>query len=611
MGWTQRARAGVATLGTAAVAGSLLLVPAARAAQPAAAGAASASSTGVSRSAGTNGARPPVLRWRTCAGRFKCAVAKVPLDYDRPGGPRIDVAVLERPAEDPARRLGTLWVNPGGPGGSAVDLVYRAATTFLPAEVLSRFDIVGMDPRGIARSTPLQCYADPEESPVQDLPAFPQGGAQTAAYLSAVRAYARTCQRQAGPLLSHMSTADVARDMDLLRQAMHEDRISYLGYSYGTELGATYAAMFPGHVRSLVLDGVLDPREWAGDGSRTLEQQVRSGDGARTALDAFFRACDATTTRACPVSGAARATYRRVVARLRVHPLQVPGAPGPSASPVPSASAALPVAEPTSTAVPAPTPTPSPTPSASSGPSGSTEDALTYAEFSGIVLEALYSREGIAPLGQLIAQVDLLQSKGGSIDPGDIAGVEVLRRRWAAGALVPSLLDRRAPDVFGAALPKAVYDDDGGNAVICADTHQPGPAAFATSARWAERRNGGVGEAWSWSSAPCAYWPSTGADRYAGPFGAALANRPLVVSSLNDPATRYAGGVQVAHLLHAHLITFSGFGHTSGGSSVCVDRAVTAYLVGGSVAGLPSRCSQDIAPFVTDPLTGAVGGSDD
>ncbi|QIY56207.1 alpha/beta hydrolase [Streptomyces sp. RPA4-5] len=276
----------------------------------------------------------PRLAWHPCVqgGQFDCATARVPLDYRNPGGRTIELAVVKRKATDPRRRLGTLFFNPGGPGGPGT-IQMPQSYPFFPREVRERFDIVSWDPRGIGSSTAVNCFANPAEARAWNAsrPAgFPVGAAQRAAWIAAYRELGRRCQQRDPELLRHVSTADTARDLDGLRQAVGEPQLSYLGVSYGTFLGATYANLFPGNVRAMVLDSTIDPRAWTNHGSREaprLPTFLRMGSdlGAAATLDQFLSHCGATTTARCAFSaGSPKATrdkFDRLMRRLREHPV--------------------------------------------------------------------------------------------------------------------------------------------------------------------------------------------------------------------------------------------------------------------------------------------------
>jgi pimeloyl-ACP methyl ester carboxylesterase len=259
----------------------------------------------------------PAITWTPCREGFECASVRVPLDYDRPEGAKISVSAIRLPAAEPEQRLGALFLNPGGPGGSGVDIA-RGLAAYLPLEIRARFDIVGFDPRGIMRSTALRCYRTFRES-YRDLApfAYPESPRQETTQIVADNKLADACRSHAGPILRHMSTADVARDMDRMREAMGDDTINFLGFSYGSELGQTYANMFPDRVRSMVIDGVIDPREWAGTPTSRIPTGTRidSADGARRTLREFFRLCDAAG-RYCAFSGESGKRFAALVRKV-------------------------------------------------------------------------------------------------------------------------------------------------------------------------------------------------------------------------------------------------------------------------------------------------------
>jgi pimeloyl-ACP methyl ester carboxylesterase len=202
----------------------------------------------------------PRLHWTPCGDGLECSTAQVPLDYDRPSGATITLALIRLPASDPSRRIGSIFVNPGGPGESGVVTIRQGGRSLFSAQVRARFDLVGFDPRGVGISTPLRCFATRDEA-LAVLPPFrfPVTAAEERLWVRADRSFARACARRGDPILDHMATADVARDLDLLRQAVGDRQLSYVGLSYGAYLGATYANLFPTKVRALVLDSVPRP----------------------------------------------------------------------------------------------------------------------------------------------------------------------------------------------------------------------------------------------------------------------------------------------------------------------------------------------------------------
>ncbi|MDH6109487.1 pimeloyl-ACP methyl ester carboxylesterase [Kitasatospora sp. MAP12-15] len=183
----------------------------------------------------------PRLSWQACADGFQCASAAVPLDYRDVRGRSVQLAVIRRPATDPAHRIGSLFFNPGGPGIPGTEAL-PAVYGMFPEQVRERFDIVSFDPRGIGQSTAPQCFPDDatEQRFFAQLPAgYPVGADQQASWADTYARFGRQCAASDGTgLLAHLSTADVARDMDLLRQAVGDKQLSYLGTSYGSYLGA-------------------------------------------------------------------------------------------------------------------------------------------------------------------------------------------------------------------------------------------------------------------------------------------------------------------------------------------------------------------------------------
>ena len=195
------------------------------------------------------------LSWEGCDGG-ECATLTVPVNYEEPEADTIELALLRVPAG--GDRQGSLVVNPGGPGGSGVDYATQAGMV-VSGEVRDQFDIVGFDPRGVARSAPIECFDDAQMDDYLGADPTPDDAAEEEAATELLQSFAAACEDRAGELLGHVSTVEVARDMDVLRAALGEDQLDYLGASYGTFIGATYAELFPANVGRFVLDGAVDP----------------------------------------------------------------------------------------------------------------------------------------------------------------------------------------------------------------------------------------------------------------------------------------------------------------------------------------------------------------
>jgi pimeloyl-ACP methyl ester carboxylesterase len=249
----------------------------------------------------------PALSFKPCgvtaaAASTECATADLPLDYGRPKGAQVHIAVARVPAADKAHRIGSLFFNFGGPGGAAVDYLQAAGASRLWKTLNQRFDIVGFDPRGVGQSTPaIDCKANQESSGIYSEPFTTPLNLDVRALFSKDTGYIRSCLRNNGEILSHVSTANVARDMDAIRGLLGESKLNYLGFSYGTFLGATYASLFPGSYRAMVLDGPIDATSYINTPWKDLAEQSA---GFERALARFFGACAANQT-ACSGFGGA------------------------------------------------------------------------------------------------------------------------------------------------------------------------------------------------------------------------------------------------------------------------------------------------------------------
>ena len=505
--------------------------------------------------ASTAAAAVPALDWTDCGDGFQCATARVPLDYDHPRGTKISLALIRLPAGDPARRIGLIFINPGGPGGSGVDFVRAAGPILYSDEVRARFDLVGFDPRGIIGSTPLRCFETFDQA-LAVLPpmAFPVTRAEERIWIRSDRALARACAQRGGAILDHMATADVARDLDLLRRAVGDDKLSYVGYSYGTYLGATYANLFPNKVRALVVDGVLDPVAWAtgrGDQARTLpfSTRLRSDQGALATLNEFFRLCDAGADNCAFSAGNPRRRFARLAERLLEEPVQLPDGQGGTFP-------------------------------------------FTYADLVATALGAMYDPASWPDLAGFLQQLwDLAQPQ--------------------AAAATLRTLHARLGGLQQEEYPNFV---EGFPGVACSETDNPANVgAWARAARASDQRFRYFGRLWTWITSICQPWPGQDADRYDGPWTRRTSNPVLVVGTRFDPATRYQGAVILDNLLpRSRLLTLDGWGHTTLFSSACIDAHVSGYLLTARVPPRGTVCQPDTVPFAqpaAQAQTLAAGGA--
>ncbi len=231
--------------------------------------------------------------WEPCGDGVDCATLTVPLDHADPAGETIELALVRRPATA-ADRIGHLLVNPGGPGGSGVDFVRSAGGLF--DDVAPRFDVVGFDPRGVGASTPIDCLADDELDAWLAVDLGPDDAAERAELLDRAERFAAGCLELTGELLAHVATADVVDDMDLIRRALGEEQLTYLGFSYGTLLGVRYLEAYGDRARAMVLDAAVDPT------LPGLELAVGQARGFDAAVEAFLADCAADD--GCPFGGA-------------------------------------------------------------------------------------------------------------------------------------------------------------------------------------------------------------------------------------------------------------------------------------------------------------------
>jgi len=345
-----------------------------------------------------------------------------------------------------------------------------------------------------------------------------------------------------------MATADVARDLDRLRQALGDDKINYVGYSYGSYLGITYANLFPRRIRTLVVDGVVDPIAWAtgaaGESATApVTQRIGSAVGGQATLGEFFRLCDAGGPD-CAFAGDSAARFAALAALLRAGPIQV------------------------------------------TDPTTGATSPFTYADLVINAFGSMYSSSSWPALADLLAFIEAQAS------PAEV-GLQLQALREEAGLKKKGEFPAyaNAPEWFPA--------------VMCTDSDNPDSfAAWSRAAAESETQAGYLGPPWIWVSSVCAVWPGRDADRYTGPFNRATANPVLVVGNQFDPATRYAGAVKVNGLLPgSSLPTVHGWGHTSMFLSSCADAIVSRYLLEMATPPPGTVCEQDVVPFAEGPAS--------
>lgn len=498
------------------------------------------------------------LKWHKASdGSGYSATVKLPLDYDKPKGAKVRVALFKVPAADPTNRVGTLFLNPGGPGGSGVALA-RTASTFLSQEILNKFDIVGFDPRGTNGSTQVRCFssAAKQTSALSGMSvAFPVDAAQEELYLKSAKKLGKACSKRARKLASAMSTAEVARDLDVLRRTLggKSAKLSYLGFSYGTYLGEVYASLFPDRFRAMALDGVVDPTAWAGNsstGGSPTTIRIRAAEGAWQALQTGLERCAAKGPQYCPLADP-KADFDRVAAELRIRGWVDVADDGGAFR-------------------------------------------FTYTEYISAVLSLLYYPSGMDYVAELTARLDDV------LYPGSSA---TLRR---AGKNLMTLVKSYQRAARTQSVLIGTYDNelDAYSSVICTDSREPRwPGTWQLAATRADAAVPHFGRLWAWSDVQCAtqYWKAKDEDVFRGSFIQPTAAPVLLVGNYQDPATNYDNAVQTARLMpNSYLLSSDSWGHTAYGTSACVTSRVDAYLLTGAQPD-GTVCIGDEQPF-SSPL---------
>lgn len=269
------------------------------------------------------------ISWTACGERLECATVPVPLDWAKPNGQKIDLAVIRHLASNPDTRLGSIFVNPGGPGESGVEIV-RDNGDLLDEWGAGRFDIVGWDPRGTNASAPVRCFTtSASEERFWKGMQIPTTRAASRSYAKKMAQLARRCRQVSGDLLRHISTADTARDLEALRQGVGDKALTYIGLSYGTMLGRVYANMFPKNVRAMMLDSLGNQDEYF----RSAEARVISGaSGTDDVFEQFLALCQGTGPDGCALARypeTVRTRVARLFERARRTPIPAPHADPP------------------------------------------------------------------------------------------------------------------------------------------------------------------------------------------------------------------------------------------------------------------------------------------
>ncbi|SMF00170.1 Predicted hydrolases or acyltransferases (alpha/beta hydrolase superfamily) [Alteromonadaceae bacterium Bs31] len=498
------------------------------------------------------------IEWQLCDAdvgvdsNYDCSTFKVPLDHKNSASvgenAYIGLELIRFKATDQDNKKGTIFLNPGGPGGSGFDFLRSVGPYLFTDRVREKYDLVGFDPRGIGRSEQLRCFASQEEVQiVQSIPAFPKNDEEVAIHQLVDEGISELCMLRASDIIDYMSTADVARDLDLMRKAVGDEKLHYAGYSYGTYLGVVYANLFPENVGSMILDAVVDPIAWSrGRGNQAeylpFSSRIKSAKGADASLQEFFRTCEEGGPEQCAIAGDAEARFNRLMDSLYDSPIQL----------VVNDEVIV----------------------------------IDYAAAVSFTTSTLYNPFDWPLLAQVIADFDAFTN------PELAAQNYLIMMEALEGAADKNTLDTSE----GAPVDQPGLGFSG---VACADSDNPAwYESWAFAAFYDELRFGLLAPSWTWISSICHSWPGSQQSRYQGKFKTRTATPVLVVNTLFDPATPYHGAKRVNRLLKgSRLITVNGWGHGSLGNSQCLDQAEEAYLLHGVLPRKGTVCDQDITPF--------------
>jgi pimeloyl-ACP methyl ester carboxylesterase len=484
----------------------------------------------------------PAVEWTKCpsatlsrvppeqAGMYSCATYRVPIDHDNAALGTIDLALLKRAAAKPEQRIGSLFLNPGGPGGPGLTMPTSAKDIF-EQPVLDRFDLIGFDPRGVGDSNPVRCFTTDEDAHdvLGKIDGVPESQDEISRTLGAYRDYSGFCKRNGGALLEHMSTKDVARDLDQLRAAVGDQKLNFAGFSYGTLIGATYANMFPGTTRAIILDGNVDPELRTADG---LEYDRERAEGFESSLDAFLDACQKAGPKCAFGAGDPKDKFAELRTYLGQQPMVLPDG-----------------------------------------------SKLDLSRFTSGVSGALYSPTAFPGLAKELQQLfDVLHPPAGV--PPKFGAMDVPTLMNPPGN---SRFDGRAGTHFDAptAGDSRYLADDSYFAVNCADkafSHNQDDVA-SIAGEW-DRESPTFGRVQAFADvATCPVWPVRLPDAYRGPWNKQTENPVLVFGNYHDPATSYKMAQRMAKELgYARLVSVDAFGHCILGGSAGADKAATDYL---------------------------------
>ena len=453
------------------------------------------------------------LDWSECYDYFECAELRVPIDYDDLSVGTFRLSVLRALALDQERRKGSIVVNPGGPGGSGVDYAYNAEYIFSP-DITARFDIVGFDPRGVAESEPIYCFNDEELDENLSADSKPDNATELAETLEESQLYAEKCLEN-NDYLEHFTTYETARDMDILRAALGEKKLNYVGKSYGTYLGTLYAELFPKNVGRFVLDGAVNPN------IPMRDQNLAQAIGFEGATNAFIKDCLTLTD--CPFTGTLAQARATIIATLQ--------------------KAAT-------------------TPLPQKNPRNNDDRQITESLILVGIASSLYD---------------------------DVDGWPKLRTAFTESAAGFGDTFLQLADQYSGRTPDGTFrsnEFDSGAVIDCLDWLDPRTTEqYTIDAKEFAAKAPIFGPYIAYSGLHCQFFPQPTTQRVANTTTTITTAPIIVIGTIRDPATPYSWSVSLAKIFKgSSLISLDGDGHTGHGrGSACVDNAVDAYLLSGTL----------------------------
>ncbi|GMA21100.1 alpha/beta hydrolase [Arsenicicoccus piscis] len=516
-------------------------------------------------------ATTPKIVWKRCMTGYQCGSIEAPLDYADYSLGTITIDLARRPADKQSQKVGAVFTNPGGPGGSAVYALPMFAQQ-MGADVRARLDLLAVEPRGLTQADPAICTSKTEPPmPTFSFPVTAAEQEQALAYASWLR---KTCSSPEPRILDHMSTADSARDLDLVRRAIGQPSMTYYGVSYGSYLGATYANLFPSKVRAVAVDGVLDPVAWStgrnNQGSTVpVTERIRSHIGAQEALTAAFTECERVRAARCPEHQTIRADYAALQKRLKAGPVMMG--------------------------------------------EGENTWPLTYDSFINTILGALYDADSVPELITAIhdLRVSVLPDPATTRKqtPAQARAASATARKVATTSYqrVQALAKQTKARGIGmwADGPDADEPQYGAmvafEGVLCSDSLNPQNArTWIGATKRMDSVAPGFGSAWGWASVACPGWPGQSRSAYYGPFTTKPAKGLLVLSTTHDPATPLSGAQALRALSPgSRLVTVKNWGHSAFTGSTCAAKIRNTYLLTGALPSGDRTCAADHPLFTT------------